>query len=38
MPREEIEFKLSYYNTNTCWIDLDKLLAAFKLTRRDLAE
>ena len=38
MPREEIEFKLSYYNSNTCWIDLDKLLAAFKLTRRDLAD
>jgi UDP-N-acetylglucosamine pyrophosphorylase len=21
MPREEIEFQLSYYNSNTCWID-----------------
>jgi hypothetical protein len=37
MPREEIEFALSYYNSNTCWIDLDKLLAAFKLSRADLA-
>jgi hypothetical protein len=36
MPREEIEFSLSYYNSNTCWIDLDKLLAAFKLNRSDL--
>lgn len=38
VPREEIEFALSYYNSNTCWIDLDKLLAAFKLTRADLTE
>jgi hypothetical protein len=38
MPREEIEFRLSYYNSNTTWIDLDKLLAAFGLTRDDLAD
>ena len=38
MPREEDEFALSYYNSNTCWIDLDKLLAAFGLTRADLAD
>ena len=38
MPREEDEFALSYYNSNTCWIDLDKLLAAFALTRADLAD
>jgi hypothetical protein len=37
-PREEIEFSLSYYNSNTCWIDLDKLLAAFSLSREDLAD
>jgi len=36
MPREEDEFALSYYNTMTTWIDLDKLLAAFGLTRADL--
>jgi hypothetical protein len=36
MPREEAEFALSYYNSNTCWIDLDKLLAAFALSRADL--
>jgi hypothetical protein len=36
MPREELEFALSYYNSNTCWIDLDKLLAAFGLTRDDI--
>jgi hypothetical protein len=36
MPREETEFGLSYYNSNTCWIDLDRLLAAFALTREDI--
>lgn len=38
MPREEIEFTLSYYNSNTCWIDIDQLLTAFGLTRSDLAD
>jgi hypothetical protein len=38
MPREEIEFQLSYYNSNTCWIDLDKMLKAFLLTRDDLSD
>ncbi len=38
MPREEAEFDLSYYNSNTCWIHLDKLLAAFGLTRSDLGD
>jgi len=36
-PREEVEFDLTYYNSNTCWIELDKLLAAFGLSRADLA-
>jgi len=36
LPDERIEFDLSYYNTNTFWIDIDKLLFAFGLTRRDL--
>ena len=36
MPREEIEFRLSYYNSNTCWIDLEKLLVAFGLTRENI--
>jgi hypothetical protein len=26
LPQEEDEFKLTYYNTNTCWIDIDRLL------------
>ena len=38
LPREEDEFTLIYYNTNTCWIDLDRLLALFGLTRGELAD
>jgi hypothetical protein len=38
MPREETEFALSYYNSNTCWIDLDRLLAAFGLARTELGD
>jgi len=38
MPREEAEFALSYYNSNTCWIDLDQNLRAFGLTREDILQ
>jgi len=38
MPREETEFALRYYNSNTCWIDLDQLLRVFALTRADLSD
>lgn len=38
MPREEDEFNLSYYNSNTCWIQIDALLHAFQLTRADLRD
>jgi hypothetical protein len=38
MPREEDEFRLSYYNSMTTWIDLDKLLAGFELSRSDLGD
>ncbi len=37
LPREEDEFALSYYNTLTTWVDIDQFLAAFGLTRADLA-
>jgi hypothetical protein len=37
LPREEVEFELSYYNSNTFWVDLDRLLVTFGLTRADLA-
>lgn len=33
MPTEEVEFGLSYYNSGTTWIDIDRLLTAFGLTR-----
>ena len=37
LPREEIEFSLSYYNSSTTWIAIDQLLELFGLTRVDLA-
>jgi hypothetical protein len=36
MPREEAEFALSYYNSLTTWIDIDRLLDVFHLSRNDL--
>lgn len=36
MPREEDEFRLSYYNSMTTWIDIDRFLAVLNLTRDDL--
>ena len=36
LPREEQEFDLSYYNSMTTWIHIDRLLAAFGLVRSDL--
>ena len=37
-PHEEDELKLSYYNSNTTWIQIDPLLALFGLTRHDLKQ
>jgi hypothetical protein len=36
LPDEEIESRLSYYNSATYWIDIDLLLAASGLERGDL--
>ena len=33
MPREEVEFQLSFYNSMTTWIDIDRFLALLKLDR-----
>jgi hypothetical protein len=33
MPREEDEFELSFYNSMTTWIDIDRFLALLKLDR-----
>jgi UTP--glucose-1-phosphate uridylyltransferase len=38
LPDEEAEFALSYYNSNTAWIDIDQFLAAFSLTRENLED
>jgi hypothetical protein len=38
LPNEQIEFELSYYNSNTFWVSIDPLLASFKLTRNDLPD
>jgi hypothetical protein len=37
LPSEELESRLSYYNSATYWIDIDRLLAVFNLTRASLA-
>ncbi len=36
LPDEKIEFNLSYYNSNSMWIDIDKILKVFGLNRADL--
>lgn len=38
LPGERIEFGLTYYNSATCWIDIDRLLRLFGLTRDELGE
>ncbi len=38
LSREEDEFKLTFYNTATCWIAIDKMLALFGLDRTALAD
>ncbi|MFP4281718.1 MAG: UTP--glucose-1-phosphate uridylyltransferase, partial [Opitutales bacterium] len=38
MPSEEDEFKLTYYNSATCWIEIDALLERFGLHRSDLSD
>jgi hypothetical protein len=36
LPDEKIEFGLSYYNSNTMWVSIDRLLDLFGLTRAEL--
>jgi hypothetical protein len=36
LPREEDEFKLTYYNTLTNWININQFLSALGLTRDDI--
>jgi len=36
LPHEKLEFSLSYYNSNTMWINIDQMLDLFGLKRNDL--
>ena len=36
LPREEDEFRLTYYNSQTTWITIERLLEVFGLSRGDL--
>jgi hypothetical protein len=38
LPNDEIESRLSYYNSATYWVDIDQLLTVFGLTRSDLED
>jgi hypothetical protein len=38
MPNERAEFGLTYYNSMTTWIEIDRLLDLFGLTRNDLGD
>lgn len=38
LPREEIEFGLTYYNSSTSWLDVEGMLAVFGLRRADLGD
>jgi hypothetical protein len=38
LPSDKVEAGLSYFNTNTFWIDIDKLLGLFGLTRANLQD
>ena len=36
LPDEKIEFELTYYNSNTFWLDIKRILECFELGRSDL--
>ncbi len=36
LPHEDMAFDLTYYNSNSCWINIDQILGVFGLTRADL--
>lgn len=36
LPTDDDEYKLSYYNSATVWIDINQLLAAFGISRHDM--
>jgi hypothetical protein len=38
LPDEKIEFRLSFYNSSTTWVNIDLLLEVFGLSRHDLED
>jgi hypothetical protein len=38
LPGDDLESRLRYYNSATYWVDIDRLLAVFELTRDALAD
>jgi hypothetical protein len=38
LPNDELESHLSYYNSATYWLDIDRLLQVFDLTREQLSD
>jgi hypothetical protein len=38
LPDDELESHLSFYNSATYWLDIDRMLAVFGLTREDLPD
>ena len=38
LPDERIEFNLTYYNSSTFWIDIEKMLAVFELDKKSLSD
>jgi hypothetical protein len=38
LPSEEAESGLSFYNSNTMWVDIDQVLNVFGLSRQDLGD
>jgi UTP--glucose-1-phosphate uridylyltransferase len=38
LPNDEVESHLSYYNSATYWLDIDRILAVFDLTRDALGD
>ena len=38
LPHEEVEYGLTYYNSSSSWVDIDRLLALLDLGRADLED
>jgi hypothetical protein len=38
LPDERLEFEMSFYNSGTMWVDIDRVLAVFGLDRESLSD